>query len=472
MAARVVIVGAGPVGLATAMLLARDGLEVTVLEKDAHPTPATVLEAWERWERGGVAQFRQFHFMQARFRHLLDAEFPEVRDEIVALGGRRFSLIEALPRSLADRSPREGDDRFETITGRRPLLECAFARVAERTPGVTIRRGVGVDSPITGRSVLPGVPHVVGVRAQDGAEIGANLVIDAMGRRSKLTDWVTALGGQAPYEEASDVGFAYYTRHYCSRDGSLPEMRGPIGAIVGSIRAMTAPADNNAWIVGIAALAGDRPLKALRYNSVWERVARAVPHMAPWLDGEPLCDVAPMAGVLDRYRRIIVDGQPVVTGLLPVGDSWACTNPMAGRGFSLGLAHAIALRDALRAVPEHPARLAEAFDHLTEETLTPWYREQMNRDYQMAGEVQAIIAGRAPTPPSEDPAIQMRRAFPAAAASDPDVARAAFDVFSCLALPTEIMSRPGMREKVAAYIGAEPPPTPGPSREELLALVS
>jgi hypothetical protein len=33
-----------------------------------------------------------------------------------------------------------------------------------------------------------------------------------------------------------------------------------------------------------------------------------------WIDGEPLCDVLPMAGVLDRYYRIVIDGQAVITG--------------------------------------------------------------------------------------------------------------------------------------------------------------
>ena len=71
---RIVIVGAGPIGLAAAMLLAADGNEVTVLEKDAQEPPAMSQHAWESWRRVGVSQFRQAHFMQARFRHLLDAE--------------------------------------------------------------------------------------------------------------------------------------------------------------------------------------------------------------------------------------------------------------------------------------------------------------------------------------------------------------------------------------------------------------
>jgi 2-polyprenyl-6-methoxyphenol hydroxylase-like FAD-dependent oxidoreductase len=471
MAGKVVIVGAGPIGLATALLLARDGHDVTVLEKDSQAPPATGPEAWAQWQRSGVAQFRQLHFMHARFRHLLDAEFPEVRDRIEALGGRRFNMITALPRSLSDRSFRQGDERFETITARRPILECAFAQVAEATNGVQIIRGVGVQGLTTGRSVRQGIPHVTGVRTIDGTGIPADLVIDSMGRRSKLGEWIAAIGGQTPYEEASDVGFAYYTRYYQSRDGSLPEYRGPLNTTIGSLLIVTVWADNNTWAVVVAAMAGDQPLKALRHNGVWERVTRSFPHVAHWIDGDPICDVLPMAGVLDRYRRIVVSNQPVVTGLLPVGDAWACTNPTAGRGFSMGLMHAIALRDTLREHPDDSAKLAEAFDRVTEETLTPWYRDQNERDAQRAEEIRAAIDGRTLDRSHDSPTRQMQMAFLAAASADPDVARASFEVISCLALPSEVMNHPGIREKVTGFVGVQPPQVPGPSRAELVALM-
>ena len=300
--------------------------------------------------------------------------------------------------------------------------------------------------------------------------VGADLVIDAMGRRSKLGEWVAAIGGRPLYEESSDTGFAYYTRHYRSREGSVPEVRGPLSTIVGTMLTATVLADNDTWSVATVAMAGDRPLKALRHNDVWERVARSVPHVAHWTGGDPLGDVMPMAGVMDRYRRVLVDHQPVVTGLLPLGDAWACTNPTAGRGFPLGLQHAITLRDALRENPEDPARLVEAFDRVTEETLTPWYRDQIERDSQRAVEIQAVIDGRDPDPPTDDPAKKMRAAFLAAASVDPDVARAFFEVVACLTLPAEVLGRPAIRKKVAAFIGVKPPQMPGPTRAELIAL--
>lgn len=74
--ARIVVLGAGVCGLAAAMLLARDRHDVTVLERDPAPVPDTAGQAWEHWSRGGVAQFRQPHYLQPRARHVLDAELP------------------------------------------------------------------------------------------------------------------------------------------------------------------------------------------------------------------------------------------------------------------------------------------------------------------------------------------------------------------------------------------------------------
>ena len=65
--AQIVVTGGGVAGLAAAMLLAEDGHEVTLLERDAAEPPAPT-EAWEAWERRGVNQFRLLHFFMPRFR--------------------------------------------------------------------------------------------------------------------------------------------------------------------------------------------------------------------------------------------------------------------------------------------------------------------------------------------------------------------------------------------------------------------
>jgi hypothetical protein len=56
---------------------------------------------------------------------------------------------------------------------------------------------------------------------------------------------------------------------------------------------------------------------------------------------------------------------------------------------------------------------------------------------------------------------------------DADVFRGFLEIMSCLALPQEVMSRPGFAERVSELGAAhDPPPPPGPSREQLLALVA
>ena len=473
MGGRIVVLGAGPIGLAASMLLAREGHDVTVLEKDPHEPPDVGADAWHNWERSGVAQFRLGHYMQARLRHLLDAELPEVRDQLAAWGGVRHSILHGFLQGLSDGSPRPDDDRFETISARRPVLESAFARVAENTHGVTVNRGVAVEGLIANGSMEDGIPHVTGVRTRDGDEIAADLVIDAMGRKSKFVDWVSAIGARPPYEEAFDAGFAYYSRHYRSREGTLPEVRGPLLTFLSTISLVSLPGDNGTYVIVIVGSSGDMPLKVLRRNEKYERVLRSIPHVAHWVDGEPLGDVAPMAGVADRYRSFVLDGRPVVTGLVAVGDAWACTNPQAGRGVSTGMAHAIALRDVVRENLDDPMRLAIEFDQLTEERCAPWYRFQVVQDRDRHTAVQAAIEGRPPSGPDPlNPVMQMVSAFRVAAQYDPDVARAFVEVVSCLAHPADVLGRPGMMDKVlAAAADRQPKAPPGPTREELLALL-
>ena len=75
--ARVIVVGGGIVGLGASLMLARDGHQVTVLERDP-ALPPDPGEAWEEWERRGVNQFRLLHYFQPRYREVMDANVPEV----------------------------------------------------------------------------------------------------------------------------------------------------------------------------------------------------------------------------------------------------------------------------------------------------------------------------------------------------------------------------------------------------------
>jgi len=342
---RIIVLGGGACGLGTAVLLARDDHDVTVVERDASPPPETPQEAWEAWERKGVAQFRQPHVLVPGLRRLLEAELPDLEEALVDAGAARWDLVNPLPPSFEDRSPRPVDDRLWSHTARRPVVERVFAEAAHNERRLTIRRGIRGVGLLTGPPVTDGIPHVTGVATVEGEELHADLVVDATGRRSKSPDWLTAVGARRPFEEREDSGFTYYSRFF---RGDEPQRRGPVLTPIGTISVLTLPGDNDTWSVTIYTSAGDGPLKPLRHADNWTAAVSACPLHAQWLEGEPITGVLPMSGVVDRYRRFVVDGTPVATGFVAVADAWACTNPSAGRGLTVGLLHARRLRDVVR----------------------------------------------------------------------------------------------------------------------------
>ena len=107
---RIIVLGAGVCGLAAGMLLRRDGHEVTVLERDVDVVPESVDEAWERWSRRGVGQFRQPHLLVSRGRMMLEevSRMSLSRSRLSAPLG--FELLDLMPPSITDRTPRDGDD--------------------------------------------------------------------------------------------------------------------------------------------------------------------------------------------------------------------------------------------------------------------------------------------------------------------------------------------------------------------------
>ena len=75
---RIVVAGGGLIGMAAAMMFAQDGCEVIVLERDDDAVPGSPDTAWQDWDRRGIAQFRQPHFLQPGGHHILGGRLPEV----------------------------------------------------------------------------------------------------------------------------------------------------------------------------------------------------------------------------------------------------------------------------------------------------------------------------------------------------------------------------------------------------------
>ncbi len=469
--AHIAVIGGGMGGLSTALLLAGDGHEVTVLERDPAPPPAAADAAWNDWDRKGVNQFRMIHYFLPRFREIVEAELPDVAKALDDDGALRFNPVMSAP-DFVTGGYREGDERFGTMTGRRPMVEGAFARVADATPGITVRRGTVVHALLTGDPAAPGVPHVIGVVTDAGEEIRADLVVDASGRRSALPRLLADIGARAPVEELDDSGFMYYGRYFRSPDGNIPVSMGGALQHYESVSILSLPADNGTWGMGVITSAGDAALRPAKHTATWEAIVSAYPLVAHWLDGEPLTDVEVMAKIEDRHRSFVVDGAPVATGVAPVADSWACTNPSVGRGASIGLMHAQALRDLIRDQGiDDPGTFALAWHETTVATVEPFYRDTVALDRRRLAEIEAQIAGIPYE--TDDPASAIGQAMQATMTQDPDIFRGFVDIASLLARPDEVMERPGLLERIIELSQASAPePLPGPSRPELLEIIA
>jgi hypothetical protein len=247
---------------------------------------------------------------------------------------------------------------------------------------------------------------------------------------------------------------------------------GPLLQPYDSVSVVTLPADNGYWGVGIVASAKDHAVRAVRDPAVWERVVRSYPLIAHWLEGEPQSDdIEVIAKIEDRYRTFCIDGQPVAPGVLPVGDSFACTNPSIGRGASIGLMHAVALRDLLRVHDTSDAQsLSRAWHEITETTVGGYVRDTMDFDGHRLAEIDAQIEGRTYEP--NDPGFDLGRALTAASSQDPELLRGYLEVVSVLSRAIDVLVRPGVAERAIAIASASPPASPpGPSRSELVSLL-
>ena len=158
----VAIVGAGPTGLFLGAALAHRGHRVTAVDRDAGPASDG------RWSRRGVMQFHHAHGFRAQIGDALRAEIPEAVDRWVAAGAEPIEF------TLPDGRRMPGGMR-----SRRETFERALRTAVVGTPGLTLHRG-HVDA-----VTLEG-PHARGL-VVDGAELPADLVIDASGRAGRAT---------------------------------------------------------------------------------------------------------------------------------------------------------------------------------------------------------------------------------------------------------------------------------------------
>ena len=461
----VAVLGAGVAGLSAALALARDGHRVDLVERDSVAVGDPM--AAPDWSRRGIPHFLQAHAFTARGRRELREAFPDVFDALIEAGADDIDLR---PKVRGELQPADVD--LAILGVRRPLIEWALRRAVVAEGGVRVLSGVKVEGLVAeaGRR-----PVVRGIRTTAGS-LEADLVIDALGRRSPVQEWIRALGGTPMEEQSSDCGVIYYTRYYRVYPGEtlpdgpwLPTPRADLGYGLFS----SFPGDNGTFAGLIAIRPGDQELKVLRRAAAFDAAVALMPALWSWANPEisaPFTDVLPM-GSLQNTIRSFADGKPPTVGLISIGDALCHTDPVFALGLSLAIVEARLLTELLRREPADMHGVAVEFDRSIRDTLVERYRFATAVDDQRsrlwAGEP-IDFAHR------NGGAYELFTLAAGSAASLVDgdifrmVVRRNYFLDPLRDLDTDI----AMQERIEsrfAEIRSIPRPRPGPTRDELLA---
>jgi 2-polyprenyl-6-methoxyphenol hydroxylase-like FAD-dependent oxidoreductase len=270
--ADVVVLGGGLAGLAAALAFGRNGRRVVLIERDGRTDDGSADELFERWDRPGIAHFRQPHNFLGLGRRVLLENAPDILETVLSLGALENRQYDLLPGE-----PRPEDEMFVSICARRPVFEGALRRAVDADANVEVvadTRVVGLEA-VDGRA--DGPVRVIGARTDDGAVFGADLVVDALGRTSRVLSWLAELGARPPQERRSECGLLYYSRHFRFRPGvempAIPSLlRGPRGEI--------------GYLAYSVFVEDNRELRSLKSEQAY---IAAVPGLRAHLSGCPAC---------------------------------------------------------------------------------------------------------------------------------------------------------------------------------------
>ena len=463
----VVVLGAGTAGLSASLALARDGHRVKLVERDdVHA--ALPLDAL-RWERKGIPHFFQPHAFIPRGRKEMRAAFPDVFDALIAAGAWDLDLR---PKIKGPLHPEDEDLVY--LAARRPLIEWALRRAVLDEPNVSVMSGVRVS----GYEGEPGdPPRVTAVLTSEG-QIAADVVVDAMGRRTATPSWIQNLGGHQAQVRSTECDIIYYSRYYRTREGAtladgpwIPTPRADLGYAAFS----TFPGDNGTFAAILAIAPQDHELKDLKTTAAFEAAVATMPALYSWANpdtSEPITDVLPM-GSLQNTLRTTVEAEPLALGIFSVADAVCHTDPVLALGLSFSLIHA---RELARALGDHPGDLRDAalaFDA----AIRPDLEERFVFSSALDEQRRRRWTGEAVDIAHRDGGAYELFTFAAgtqAALVDGDVFRAVIrrgtflDPLAILDADAAMQVR---IEQIFAELLAAPRPKPGPSREELLEVI-
>ena len=379
----------------------------------------------------------------------------------------------------------DGDEDIVSLACRRITFEWVLRRHVLDTGRVDFRDGVAVTRLEARRD--GDVPHVTGVWARRGNEpealVDADLVVDASGRRSKLGEWLPAIGTPAIREASDPCGIFYTSRFYQLLEGvEAPALDGGVvGADLGYLKVGIFSGDSRVVSITLAASPTDTGMRRILRGPGFEEAVAAVPLAAEWAAiSTPISEAHGMANLNNTRRWLVEDGEPLVTGFVALGDSLIHTNPIVGRGCSLAWTEAFELAACVDAHGDDPRALILAYDAHIERDIVPWYDLQIAQDADAIAVAQAQERGEDPyqekrADGTNDPRAFMRGLIKdgllPALREDLVLFRLFLRTMNLLDPPAHLMQNPiVMQRLLASYArrGEREPVVFGPQRQEMV----
>lgn len=341
-----VVCGAGMAGLLATRVLAQSYKTVTLVERD-HLTGDVA-------QRNGVPQGRHFHVLSIGGSHLLEEFFPGLLRQLRAAGATvcddgNLSRISLRGGGYElNRSGRFADpDTVVMYLASRPLLEFHVRQRIRQLPNVAVLDGYDVVEPVAAQD-----NRVTGVRVADrgtGARtvLGADLVVEAMGRGARMPAFLSGLGYGRPPEHRAVTRGSYSSQLLRVAPGEItekltfvgPEAHRPTGAALSAY-------ENDTWMLSVGCVDGRLPPD--NFDDILELFAEFAPAalVSVLRSAEPL---APVSVIQHRGAWRRYDKMPAVpNGLLAFGDSVCSLNPIYGQGMTMAALQAVALGRCLQ----------------------------------------------------------------------------------------------------------------------------
>lgn len=380
-----VVLGGSMAGLCAAGALAPYFDRVVVLERDELPADAE--------HRRGVPQSKHPHFLLNSGRRAISDLFPGFEEALIAAGG--LHLMPSMDAAYLERNGWASRKRsaMTMVYSSRILIERVLRDQVRRVGNVVVREGVsvrGLDT--TGGGTADG--RVTGVLLAAGEveeRIEADLVVDAMGRGSSVSDWLAAAGWAEVPTQTLDAKVTYTSRWY---DLPAPEDR-PASWWWQHLVIMPTqdkgdhppeheflcnffPIEGNRAIACMGSWGIDMPRTTDDFVAAAERV-RTPLFAKAMATCDPVSEVHLTRSTGNKWRRY--DKLPQLpAGIVFVGDSICAFNPFYAQGISSAAASALILRDHLRTA----AGAQRPLDHRFTERFLAEQRTQLKVPWGMA----------------------------------------------------------------------------------------